>query len=66
MVDEYEESYKITNKYNKLPNYLGKTPLKNLLTKCNLKDAYKKYYSSIPFILVDKKYELLEILKKLL
>ena len=67
LTDEYEESHRITNKYNKLQNYLDKSPLKkNLFIKCNLEYAYKKYYSSIPFILVDKKYELLEILKKLL
>ena len=65
LADEYEKSHEINEKYNKVPEYLDKTPYYEFyIYKCPLSTVNKEYYKSIPYIIIDKKYELSELLKK--
>ena len=65
LADEYKKIHEITEKYNRVPGYLGKNK-KNLFynIKCELSNAIEKYYKLCPDIIVDKNIKLSEILKQ--
>ena len=62
LADEYEKSHEIFEKYNKVPGYLDTIPDNKFSDiECSLSSVNKEYYESVPYIIIDKKYELYEL-----